>query len=144
SWSWNFGDGSAISTQQNPSHTYTVAGSYDVSLTAAGPGGSSTLSRVGFIVVIGLPQFVRGDGNDDGTFDISDPVLSLEYLFGNATIQCLSALDVNDDAAVNLADVVSGLGAIFGTGTAPTAPFPACGADPTGDALGCVEAANCP
>ena len=28
SWSWDFGDGSAASTQQNPSHTYTAAGTY--------------------------------------------------------------------------------------------------------------------
>jgi PKD repeat protein len=39
-WAWNFGDGSAISTLQSPSHTYTVKGNYDVTLTvtsAAGP-----------------------------------------------------------------------------------------------------------
>ncbi len=34
SWSWNFGDGST-STQQYPSHTYTVAGLYTVSLTVS-------------------------------------------------------------------------------------------------------------
>ncbi len=32
SWLWNFGDGST-STQQNPSHSYVVAGTYTVSLT---------------------------------------------------------------------------------------------------------------
>jgi PKD repeat protein len=32
SWSWNFGDG-ATSTEQNPSHTYAAAGTYNVSLT---------------------------------------------------------------------------------------------------------------
>ncbi|MDE0961313.1 MAG: S8 family serine peptidase, partial [Planctomycetota bacterium] len=54
SWSWNFGDGSAISTQQNPSHTYTVAGSYAVSLTVTGAGGSDSLSRPGYITVAEL------------------------------------------------------------------------------------------
>ncbi|MDE0958198.1 MAG: PKD domain-containing protein, partial [Planctomycetota bacterium] len=143
SWNWTFGDGTT-STLQNPSHSYANAGNYDVSLSVTGPGGTSVLNRVGYIVVVALPQFVRGDGNNDGSFDISDPVLSLEVLFGNGTVNCLSALDVNDDSAVNLADVVSGLAAIFGTGTAPTAPFPGCGADPTVDTLGCVGAANCP
>ena len=33
SWSWNFGDG-GTSTQKNPSHPYTSAGTYSVSLTA--------------------------------------------------------------------------------------------------------------
>ncbi|HEY2080437.1 MAG TPA: PKD domain-containing protein [Streptosporangiaceae bacterium] len=34
SYSWNFGDGSALSTAQNPSHTYTAAGTYTATLTA--------------------------------------------------------------------------------------------------------------
>jgi PKD repeat protein len=33
SYSWNFGDGSATSTAQNPSHTYTTAGTYTAKLT---------------------------------------------------------------------------------------------------------------
>jgi PKD repeat protein len=33
-WSWNFGDG-ATSTSQNPIHTYTVAGTYNVTLNAS-------------------------------------------------------------------------------------------------------------
>ena len=33
SYSWNFGDGSATSTAQNPSHTYTTAGTYTATLT---------------------------------------------------------------------------------------------------------------
>lgn len=39
SWSWDFGDG-ATSTSQNPSHTYSTPGSYDVVLTATNAGGS--------------------------------------------------------------------------------------------------------
>lgn len=34
SWSWDFGDGSQVSTQQNPTHTYTQNGTYIVCLTA--------------------------------------------------------------------------------------------------------------
>jgi len=44
SWAWTFGDG-ATSTLQSPSHTYSVAGLYSVSLTVTGPGGSNTLTR---------------------------------------------------------------------------------------------------
>ena len=40
-WNWAFGDG-GISTERNPVHTYVTAGSYTVTLTAAGPGGSNT------------------------------------------------------------------------------------------------------
>ncbi len=40
SWSWEFGDGSG-STQQNPSHAYTTAGSYTVELTVTDGDGLS-------------------------------------------------------------------------------------------------------
>jgi PKD repeat protein len=33
SYSWNFGDGSATSTAQNPGHTYSTAGTYTATLT---------------------------------------------------------------------------------------------------------------
>jgi PKD repeat protein len=50
SWSWTFGDG-GNSTSQNPSHTYTSAGTYNVSLTVTGPGGSDGETRNGYITV---------------------------------------------------------------------------------------------
>jgi gliding motility-associated-like protein len=39
-WSWNFGDG-GTSTLQNPSHTYTALGNYNVTLIATGANGCS-------------------------------------------------------------------------------------------------------
>jgi len=50
SWNWNFGDG-GTSTSQNPSHTYTSAGIYTVSLTATNSAGSNTLPRTNYITV---------------------------------------------------------------------------------------------
>ena len=50
SWSWSFGDG-GTSTAQNPSHTYSAAGTYTVSLTVANSAGSNTLTRTGYISV---------------------------------------------------------------------------------------------
>jgi PKD repeat protein len=43
-YSWNFGDGSSVSTQQNPSHTYSSAGNYTVVLTASSGSCTSTHS----------------------------------------------------------------------------------------------------
>lgn len=40
SWSWDFGDGSGTSTEQNPLYTYATAGPWTVVLTVTGPGGS--------------------------------------------------------------------------------------------------------
>ncbi|MDD1654039.1 MAG: PKD domain-containing protein [Methanomicrobiales archaeon] len=50
-WSWNFGDGSPVSTSQNPSHTYTLTGGYSVTLTVTNAYGSDVETKVGFISV---------------------------------------------------------------------------------------------
>lgn len=51
---WNFGDGDT-SAVQNPVHLYVSAGSYTVSLTVSGPGGSNTLTETDFINVVTTP-----------------------------------------------------------------------------------------
>ena len=51
SWSWDFGDGSA-STLQSPQHTYQDVGTYTVTQTSGGIGGSNELVQVDLIVVI--------------------------------------------------------------------------------------------
>jgi len=48
--SWDFGDG-ATSTLSNPSHTYSTAGTYTVTLTVTGLGGTDTETKVGYITV---------------------------------------------------------------------------------------------
>jgi PKD repeat protein len=50
SWAWSFGDG-GVSTDQNPLHTYTSAGTYTVTLTATNTGGSDTITRTAYITV---------------------------------------------------------------------------------------------
>jgi PKD repeat protein len=40
-YAWDFGDGGS-STAANPSHTYSIAGTYSITLVASGPGGSDT------------------------------------------------------------------------------------------------------
>jgi PKD repeat protein len=47
-WKWDFGDGGA-STDRNPSHTYSKAGTYGVSLTVTNAFGSSTKTKASFI-----------------------------------------------------------------------------------------------
>ena len=51
SWEWSFGDGST-GTAENPSHTYTAAGTYTVTLTAINTEGSSTNTASQTISVI--------------------------------------------------------------------------------------------
>ena len=47
-WSWTFGDGGS-STAQNPSHTYTTIGAYNVTLQATNANGSDTCTKSGYV-----------------------------------------------------------------------------------------------
>lgn len=52
---WNFGDGNS-STQQNPSHTYQTAGTFNVSLTVTTANGSDTETKNGLITVSAVTE----------------------------------------------------------------------------------------
>lgn len=51
--------------------------------------------------------FRRGDANDDGAFDVSDPVFTLAALFipGSSASTCADASDTNDDGQPRVYDV---------------------------------------
>ena len=90
------------------------------------------------------PEFTRGDANGDGTFDLADPIRTLDYLFSAASVTCLLALDANDDEMIDLADGISQLNSLFqGAGPLPD-PFGTCGVDPTAGALTCDAFTACP
>ncbi|MEM7165196.1 MAG: immunoglobulin domain-containing protein [Planctomycetota bacterium] len=87
------------------------------------------------------PNFSRGDCSGNGSYNIQDAVILLQYLFvaGQAPT-CLDACDVSDDGGLNLLDVQILLCGLFcSPAIPPPAPYPACGADPTPDPLGCVS-----
>ncbi len=67
SYLWSFGDGQT-SSAANPSHEYTQAGTYTVSLTVTGGGGSDTKTRVDYIAA--SPN--RYDLNADDRIDLAD------------------------------------------------------------------------
>jgi PKD repeat protein len=62
-WDWSFGDGSH-SALRNPSHTY-AAGTYNVTLTITGQGGSNTTIKQNYIVV-GVGGILGGHVNLQG------------------------------------------------------------------------------
>ncbi|MAB79258.1 MAG: hypothetical protein CMJ89_07885, partial [Planctomycetes bacterium] len=61
SWDWDFGD-MGTSTLQNPTHTYAVAGSYTVRLTAANSAGPDTETKIGYITVGNTPPVAQFSG----------------------------------------------------------------------------------
>ncbi len=95
-------------------------------------------------IAAGEAPFMRGDANADGRTDISDAVTVLRHLFAGYSSLCLDAHDANDDGRLDIADAVALLGHLFASQGPLPAPFGACGADPTLDALGCGAHAPCP
>ena len=68
SWLWDFGDGST-STLRDPMHTYTVAGTYTVSLTATNAAGSNTKTRISYITAMKNRDSAKRRRPQEGTGD---------------------------------------------------------------------------
>jgi hypothetical protein len=92
-----------------------------------------------------LPQFRRGDANDDGAVNIADAAFVLNFLFlGGPTPVCLDAADANDDGGANIADGSFILNFLFLGGPDPPAPGTQCGPDASDDALEACASVRCP
>jgi len=86
--------------------------------------------------------FVRGDGNANGSIDLTDGVVTLNYLFiGGDAPACLDAADSDDNGGLVISDAVIIFSWLFTGGAAPVDPAPRataypgedCGPDPTDD-----------
>jgi PKD repeat protein len=51
SWKWNFGDGSDLVTEYNPTHTYSKTGTYTVKETVSNAAGKDTEIKTNYITV---------------------------------------------------------------------------------------------
>lgn len=88
-------------------------------------------------------EFVRGDVDDDGAFNLTDVIVTLDFLFISQTpVPCDDAADFTDDGMLDISDPVAGLAALFG-GETLDGPL-TCGEDPTADSLECDEFTTCP
>jgi len=97
---WDFGDGGTDNTT-SPSHTYTNAGIYTVTLTVYGPGGSNTLTQAGYVVVgsgTGAPVAVFSGSPTNGVAPLT--VNFINNSTGTITNQ---AWDFGDGATSNAA-----------------------------------------
>jgi len=96
-------------------------------------------------ITVTVLEFKRGDANEDGQVNVSDPVYLLSWLFqGGQAPPCVDAADANDDGSVNMSDGVYLNSWLFSTGPQPPQPGPStCGEDPTIDSLSCDSYTPC-
>jgi len=101
----------------------------------------------------GEVPFIRGYANPDDSYDIADPIWTIQVLFLQiGSFDCLDAADTNDDGKVDLADAIYTINYQLQPGKqmggtsfpAPPPPFETCGNDPTADDLGCEVFSHCP
>lgn len=105
-WSWDFGDG-GNSTEQNPTHTYTAAGNYTVTLTASKTGSSDTETKTDYITVnesfidyvIDKNVFVYGNALDFQGGTVTGPGATVVVTGG------LKTTDLNGGASVSVSDI---------------------------------------
>ncbi len=68
SWSWTFEGGTpAASTAQNPTVTYNIAGTFDVTLIAANTEGSDTETKIDYITASTAPTYCASQGNSQAS-----------------------------------------------------------------------------
>ncbi|MGH9363382.1 MAG: hypothetical protein ACRD2T_15850, partial [Thermoanaerobaculia bacterium] len=93
-----------------------------------------TLITAQLAIVEDISLFLRGDSSWDFKLDLSDAVLTLNYLFlGAGPPRCLDAADANDDGTLDISDPVGTLLFLYHTGSALPPPTGAPGRDPTPD-----------
>lgn len=102
SYSWDFGDGSAAVTDENPTHTYDAYGDYDVRLTATNDDGEET-KKTTISVVKEWPAIAI-----DGSFSDWDAVESFYSGFGAAGGNLTEAKVTTDAAGSKLYIYVKG------------------------------------
>jgi PKD repeat protein len=90
---WDFGDGTPISIDPNPTHTYTQLGRYTARLTVFDSSGQQTSTSTVITV-----------GNTSPTITISQPVEGGTFAFGDTIPYAVMVTDP-EDGTVNCADV---------------------------------------
>jgi PKD repeat protein len=113
-YAWTFGDGNT-STNTNPANTYSNAGTYSVTLTAIGPGGTNALTRTNYITV--LTPVVAGFTGAP-TSGVAPLTVNFANSSSGAANYAWSFGDGNTSAAANPANTYSNAGTYSVTLTA--------------------------
>jgi len=84
-WSWDFGDGTALDTRQNPSHSYAATGTYSVSLSATNTNGTASITRLGYVTVT-VPCLLYCPSNGFGGFGPGGVLLSSPFFITGVSV----------------------------------------------------------
>src|SRR5207247_1600705 len=109
SYSWDFGDGNT-GTISNPANTYSNAGTYAVTLTAIGAGGTNTVARTNYIVVTNPPPSIIADFTANSPSAVAPLRVSLTTLSSGATDYTWAFGPGNFSAAANLTNTSTNAG----------------------------------
>lgn len=94
-WQWDFGDGSPLSNQQNPSHTYSGYGNFTICLTVTNAFGCVDSFCSGVSIIAPVANFSRNPNEgcaplavqfNDASNSPLDPIVSWQWDFGNASV----------------------------------------------------------
>jgi hypothetical protein len=97
-YSWNFGDGTAASTETSPSHEYAEAGEYTFVLTATNAGGEATHSEaVNVTSAGGVEVVVDGDMSkpESWTNTVLNLTVATTFNFENDAVTITNGNEVN-------------------------------------------------
>jgi gliding motility-associated-like protein len=96
SWDWNYGDGSASGTSQNPAYTYSVSGTYIVTLTPKTVNSCTATATETLTVFPGPVVYFKGDtiagcpehsvNFKDSSVTIAGTIVKWDWNFGNGTV----------------------------------------------------------
>lgn len=120
SWSWDFGDGSAGSTEQNPVYTFTANGTYEVCLIATNEAGSDTTCQPVTILVTSTEEL--GDTHFDILPNPTKTDFTIQYDFNESILRDIDIYnslgtkllsrrltDTNGAIRLSVADLPSGI-----------------------------------
>jgi PKD repeat protein len=118
-YSWNFGDGSGVSTEANPSYVYQQKGAYTAVLTVIDAGGWSDTASV-VVTVTGPPK----DPSNLVTTVVSSSQINLSWI-DNSNDETGFAIEraVNGGSWAPLADVGANVTTFANTGLAPSTSY---------------------
>jgi PKD repeat protein len=98
-YSWDFGDGSALGSGANPAHTYQAAGSYTVTMTATSAAGTVNASKV---VNVGNALGINGISSQFATGAIyPNPAVA-----GTELVLPIELSNVNNIATINVTNAL--------------------------------------